>query len=179
MAMSRSDMPLFTPPYSLRSTGILRCAAGPLPGASSLESLMTTPTAKTPKRKRRASTKRALKPANEVRKHCLRVLVNDQEKAALQAQARQAKRSLGRYLREVGRGYVLKSTVDLEAVGTMAKINGDMGRLGGLLKLYLKRDPRTAAFNAGTIEALLLRIADQQEELARLMQALVRPAAKA
>ena len=53
-----------------------------------------------------------------------------------------------------------------------------MGRLGGLLKLYLTRDPRTAAFNADTIEALLERIAAQQEELGRVMQAVVRPAAQ-
>lgn len=119
------------------------------------------------------------RPRRPKRQQHLRVPVFPEEKAEIEKNAKQARFSVARYLREVGRGYVLKSTVDLEAVATMAKINGDMGRLGGLLKLYLKRDPRTAVFNAGTIEALLLRIADQQEELARLMQAVVRPAAKA
>lgn len=108
----------------------------------------------------------------------LRVPVLPAEEAAIKANARNAKMSVARYLREVGQAYVLKSAVDMEAVGTMARINGDMGRLGGLLKLYLKRDPRTATFNADTIGALLQRIAAQQEELGRVMQAVVRPAAQ-
>ncbi|NML16999.1 conjugal transfer transcriptional regulator TraJ [Azohydromonas sp. G-1-1-14] len=139
---------------------------------------MPPPASKTTKRRVLKVQSRQRKPAHEVRRHCLRVLVNDEEKADLQAQARTAKRSVGRYLREVGRGYQLKSTVDMEAVQKMARINGDMGRLGGLLKLYLKCDPRTAAFNADTVEALLQRIAAQQEELGRVMQAVVRPAAQ-
>jgi hypothetical protein len=136
---------------------------------------MATPSPAPAKRSVRKARRAARKPAHEVRKHCLRVLVNDQEKAALQAQARAARRSVGRYLREVGQGYVLKSAVDFEAVGTLARINGDLGRLGGLLKLWLTKDPRTAAFSFSTIEVLLQRIAAQQEELSRVMGAIVRP----
>lgn len=178
MAMSRRDLTLFTPLLLAALDGASCAARLPLPGAFLVELSMPPPANKTAKRRVLKAKPRQRKPAHEVRRHCLRVLVNDEEKADLQAQARTAKRSVGRYLREVGRGYQLKSTVDMEAVQKMARINGDMGRLGGLLKLYLKRDPRTAAFSADTIEVLLQRIAAQQEELGRVMQAVVRPAAQ-
>jgi hypothetical protein len=139
---------------------------------------MTTPTDTPAKRKRRPPARRAPEPANEVRRHCLRVLVNEREKVALQGMARQAKRSVGRYLREVGQGYKLDSRLDLEAVQELAKVNGDLGRLGGLLKLWLVKDARTASFSEATIERLLERIEAQQQELGRLMSAIVRPRAE-
>ncbi|WP_157269576.1 conjugal transfer transcriptional regulator TraJ [Azohydromonas aeria] len=115
------------------------------------------------------------RPAHEVRRHCLRVLVNDQEKATLRLQASTAKRSVGRYLREVGLGYKLHSAVDLDAVRELARINGDLGRLGGLLKLWLAADARTARFTPATVQVLLERITAQQDELGKVMQEVVRP----
>ena len=41
------------------------------------------------------------------------------------------------YLRLLGLGDRPKSTLDSQHILTLAKINGDMGRLGGLLKLWL------------------------------------------
>ncbi|WP_029002167.1 conjugal transfer transcriptional regulator TraJ [Azohydromonas australica] len=103
----------------------------------------------------------------------LRVPVLPQEKVAIEALAKQAHRPVARYLREVGLGYKLHSAVDLEAVGRLAKVNGDLGRLGGLLKLWLAGDGRTARFTPAMVEVLLGRIAAQQEELARVMQEIV------
>jgi hypothetical protein len=160
-------------PYSLRSTGILLCEADRLPAVLfSSELLMAKPPVPFPKRPAR-------KPAHEVRQHCLRVLVNDTEKDALQAMARQTRRSVGRYLREVGQGYRLTSAVDHEAVRELAKVNGDLGRLGGLLKIWLADDPRTARFTLATVEVLLARIEARQEAMGELMQRLVRPRAEA
>lgn len=105
----------------------------------------------------------------------IKVYCLPEERTGIEANARLARMSVARYLREVGQGYVLKSAVDFEAVGKLAQINGDLGRLGGLLKLWLTKDPRTAAFSSSTIEALLQRIAAQQEELGRVMGNIVRP----
>lgn len=95
------------------------------------------------------------------------------ERAGIEANAKHAQRSVARYLREVGLGYKLHSGVDLEAVGQLAKVNGDLCRLGGLLKLWLAGDGRTARFTPATVEVLLERIAAQQEELGRVMQQIV------
>ena len=104
----------------------------------------------------------------------LRVPVLPAEEAAIKALAQQARRPVARYLREVGLGYKLHSVVDLEAVRELAKVNGDLGRLGGLLKLWLAGDARTARFTPATVEVLLDRIAAQQDELGRVMQEILK-----
>jgi hypothetical protein len=105
----------------------------------------------------------------------LRVPVLPEEKAAIEALAKQARRPVARYLREVGQGYKLHSAVDLDAVRELARINGDLGRLGGLLKLWLAGDGRTARFTPATVQVLLERITAQQDELGKVMQEVVRP----
>ncbi|WP_439100127.1 conjugal transfer transcriptional regulator TraJ [Citrobacter freundii] len=79
------------------------------------------------------------------------------------------------YLREVGQGYEIKGITDYERVRELARINGDLGRLGGLLKLWLTDDVRTAKFGEATILALLGRIEATQDEMGRVMKAVVRP----
>ena len=66
--------------------------------------------------------------------------------------------SVARFLREVGRGYRVRGIVDFEQVRELARINGDLGRLGGLLKLWLTDDVRTARFGEATVQAVLERI---------------------
>ena len=70
-----------------------------------------------------------------------------------------------------------------EAVGALAsselvRINGDLGRLGGLLKLWLTDDVRTLQFGEATILALLGRIEATQDEMSRIMKAVVQPRAE-
>ena len=100
------------------------------------------------------------------------------EKEEIERQARQAGLSVARYLREVGQGYEIKGITDYERVRELARINGDLGRLGGLLKLWLTDDARTAKFGEATILALLGRIEATQDEMGRVMKAVVRPRAE-
>jgi hypothetical protein len=83
--------------------------------------------------------------------------------------------SVARFLREVGQGYRVKSVVDYQQVRELARINGDLGRLGGLLKLWLSNDERTAHFGEVTLCAVLSKIESTQDEMARVMMAVVRP----
>lgn len=61
--------------------------------------------------------------------------------------------------------------VDYEQVRELARING------GLLKLWLTNDERTAQFGAPTIRAVLGRIEATQDEMARIMMGVVMPKA--
>lgn len=105
----------------------------------------------------------------------LRVPVFPEEKTQIERQARQAGVSVARFLREVGQGYPITGVVDYLQVRELARINGDLGRLGGLLKLWLTDDPRTARFGEATIRALLDRIAATQDEMGQVMTRVVRP----
>ena len=111
------------------------------------------------------------------RSHHLRVPVFPEERAAIESVAAQAGLSVAAYLREVGQGYEIKGVVDYQQVREMARINGDLGRLGGLLKLWLSNDARAALFGADTVWAVLTRIDARQEELGRVMKTVIRPRA--
>ena len=90
-------------------------------------------------------------------------------------QAKRAGMSAARYLREVGQGYKIKGVVDCEQVRELARINGDLGRLGGLLKLWLTDAVRTAQFGQSTILAVLSKIEATQEEMGKIMTRVVMP----
>ena len=106
------------------------------------------------------------------------VWVTPDEKAAIEEFARQTGRSTSSYLRMLGLGYEPRSIVDNDRVEELAKINGDLGRLGGLLKLWLTNDARTARFGEATIRAALARIEDTQDKMVDVMRSIVRPRAE-
>jgi len=100
-----------------------------------------------------------------------------EEAQIIEENAKRAGMSVARYLREVGQGYKITGIVDYQHVREMVRISGDLGRLGGLLKLWLADDPRTARFGDATILALLAKIEEKQDELGKVMMRVVRPKA--
>ncbi len=111
------------------------------------------------------------------RQQHLRVPVLPVEKETIERQAKQAGMSVARYLREVGQGYPIRGIVDYEQVRELARINGDLGRLGGLLKWWLTNDERTAQFGESTILAVLDRILGTQDQMGKVMLSIVMPRA--
>jgi Mobilization protein NikA len=111
------------------------------------------------------------------RRHHLRVPVFPEEEKFIKAQAKATGMSVARYLREVGQGYRIKSVVDYLQVRELARISGDLGRLGGLLKLWLTDDERVRNFGEGTIRRLLDRILETQDEMKEVMKSVVMPRA--
>jgi len=116
-------------------------------------------------------------PASKRKQH-LRVPVSPAEKDAIEANAKKAGISVARYLRDVGMGYQISGVMDYHYVRELVRVNGDLGRLGGLLKLWLTDDPRTARFGEATIRALLARIDNTRDEMTQLMSSIVQPRAK-
>ena len=106
------------------------------------------------------------------------VRVTPEEKAAIDDHARQTGHSTSAYLRLLGLGYAPKSILDNKKVLELAKINGDLGRLGGLLKLWLTNDARTAQFGDNVIRATLARIEDTQVQMVEVMKSITLPRSK-
>jgi hypothetical protein len=100
------------------------------------------------------------------------------ERALIEENSKRAGLSVGGYLREVGQGYQIKGVLDYQHVRELVRVNGDLGRLGGLLKLWLTDDVRTARFTDATILALLSKIEATQDEMTRLMRSVVQPRAE-
>lgn len=109
------------------------------------------------------------------RRQHLRVPVFPEEKDEIEMNAKRAGVSVARYLRDVGQGYQVKGVMDYEYVRELVRVNGDLGRLGGLLKLWLTDDRRTARFGDAIIRALLGRIEATQNEMSQLMKSVVQP----
>jgi len=107
----------------------------------------------------------------------IKVYCLPEERELIEANAKMAGISVVRYLRDVGQGYQVKGVMDYHYVRELVRVNGDLGRLGGLLKLWLTDDPRTARFGDATILALLARIEATQDEMSRLMKSVVQPRA--
>ena len=110
--------------------------------------------------------------------HHLRVPVFPEEKDTIEQQAKAAGLSVARYLRDVGQGYRITGIMDYEKVRELARISGDLGRLGGLLKLWLTNDERAAQFGYETIHAVLSKIERTQDEMGQVMMAVVMPRKK-
>ena len=83
----------------------------------------------------------------------IKVWLLPSEKAAIQAKASAHTLSDSAYLRTLGLDMPIRSTVDQVAILELAKINGDLGRLGGLLKMWLTNQDRAA--NEHRITALV------------------------
>lgn len=111
------------------------------------------------------------------RKHHLRVPVFPEEQQRIEEMASQAGRSVAAYLRDVGQSYPIRGVMDYEKVRELAAINGDLGRLGGLLKLWLTNDPKTVHFGESTIRALLARIEKTQDDMTAVMRQVIHPRA--
>ncbi|BAU77419.1 hypothetical protein ppKF707_1515 [Metapseudomonas furukawaii] len=66
--------------------------------------------------------------------------------------------------------------LDQQAVVEMSKVNGDIGRLGGLLKMWLTNDERLALFNQQQLQEsiveALAKIKVLQDELLQVVKRL-------
>jgi hypothetical protein len=104
----------------------------------------------------------------------LRVPVLPQEAEAIKAQAQAVGLPVAAYLRNVGLGIEVKSVLDYKRIEELARINGDLGRLGGLLKLWLTNDERLRQVKARELRAVLNKIEANQETMRTIMRTVVR-----
>ncbi|WP_426116791.1 conjugal transfer transcriptional regulator TraJ [Massilia sp. PWRC2] len=97
------------------------------------------------------------------------------EREEIKVLAAASGKTVSSYLLAVGLGYRTKSILDNRRIEELVKINGDLGRLGGLLKLWLTNDERTAKFGESTIRAVLSKITDTQESMHEVIRKVVLP----
>ena len=77
------------------------------------------------------------------------------------------------YLRNLGLNYPLTSKVDTLAFLELQKCRGDLGRLGGLLKMWLSDKDRKAGLDQTDVKALLKKIEVTQEKVGEYAKKLV------
>lgn len=95
----------------------------------------------------------------------LRVPVTWDEAQGIRTKARDTGLSVAKYMRQVSLGYLVPSTIDNQQVDKLLRINGDLGRAGGLLKMWLTNDVRTKITSKAEIEATLVAIRTTQSAM--------------
>ncbi len=114
---------------------------------------------------KRATTRKGNTPIN--------VWVTPEEKARIEQLAEQTGHSMSSLLRSLGMGHMPTSLLDHQSILELAKINGDQGRLGGLLKMWLSNDERFAGFEEAqmrrTIQVVLSRIEEAQQAMLQML----------
>ncbi|SEM30799.1 plasmid mobilization protein [Acinetobacter sp. DSM 11652] len=103
----------------------------------------------------------------------IEVWVTDDEKEEIRERAKNAGLSMSGYLRALGLNQPIKSKVDLLAVSDLAKVNGDLGRVAGLLKLWLaeKRGQGARPFE---VESMMKDFRAIQQEMLKLMSQVIK-----
>jgi len=91
----------------------------------------------------------------------IEVWVGDEEKAAITEKAYEAGMSRSGYLRALGLNAPIRSVADLITVAGLAKVNGDLGRVAGLLKLWLL-EKRSQGANAIDVELVMMEFRELQ-----------------
>ena len=95
----------------------------------------------------------------------LRVPVLPIEEAEIKTKAQDAGLTVAEYLRNLGLGYQVPSVIDNRKVDALLKINADLGRLGGLIKLWLTNDKRTKLIGKSQLHLTLDSIRNTQSTM--------------
>jgi len=96
------------------------------------------------------------RPRRQKRSRRIGLTLHPTEAEAIEGLASAVGMSVASYLRAVGAGYQPRAVVDRDQVDAMLKVNGDLGRLGGLLKLWLSDDAKLNQFDRGQVRQAIL-----------------------
>jgi hypothetical protein len=99
----------------------------------------------------------------------LKVWVTPEEKAAIEQKADAHSLSASAYLRRLGLALPVESTVDQQAMLELAKINADLGRLGGLFKMWLTSNESFQSISAQAIQRRVEGALNEVRSLQRKM----------
>lgn len=88
-----------------------------------------------------ANTKRE----ENLREQSMRFRVTSEEWQEIMERAESTGLTLSGYLRAAALNHQVRSVYDLEAIADLVKVNGDLGRVAGLLKLWLAEKPGQGA----------------------------------
>lgn len=110
---------------------------------------------------------------DERRTRTLRFRATEEEAQEIEQRAAIAGLSVSAYLRAAGLNHPIRSVLDLRAVADLAKVNGDLGRVAGLLKLWLA-EKRGQGARPADVEALMKDFRALQAEVLQIMGRAVR-----
>ncbi|MDP1773633.1 MAG: conjugal transfer protein TraJ [Methylobacter sp.] len=108
----------------------------------------------------------------------IKVCCTPLERQTIFEKAEQCGLSASNYLRAIGLGMGVTSVIDHRKVDELVRVNGDLGRLGGLLKLWLSNDEKLRLDNKQLLRNQILdtlaEINNNQTAIKTIIQRVVR-----
>lgn len=98
------------------------------------------------------------------------IWVTNEERAAILTAAKSCGLSASAYARNLTLGYRPSSILDLEETRKMFALKADLGRLGGLLKLWLSDPIQYNDRHGEPIEELLTKLNEAQDRLMTIIR---------
>jgi hypothetical protein len=98
----------------------------------------------------------------------IEIWVTPEEQEEIAALANRAGLSLSAYARAAALNHRVRSVYDLDAVADLVRVNGDLGRVAGLLKLWLVEKPGQGA-SRPDVNRMMDEFRAMQAELSRIM----------
>lgn len=102
----------------------------------------------------------------------IKVFVTDDEKAELSRRAASCGLSNAAFMRAAGLNHPVKARADLEAMRELVKLNGDLGRVAGLLKLWLA-EKRGQGASAVEVERMMIEFRELQQGIREKMSSII------
>lgn len=113
---------------------------------------------------------------SDCRKRSLRTYVRmtPEEREIIEGNASACGLSVPEFLRRLGKNERITSTVDKQALLKLLDVHADLGRLGGLLKLWLSNDPNyntesIRLVGSGNVRTLLKELQETHKRLEEMV----------
>lgn len=106
------------------------------------------------------------------------IRLSELEFTLLQSKANSANLSISEYLRNLGMNYPIQSRLEWKVVEELTRLRGDLGRLGGLYKLWIYKNEETK-LNLGnrsfqSISELVDEMEEREKEIMHIARSLLR-----
>jgi len=98
----------------------------------------------------------------------IKVFLTPEEMAEIQEKAKMSGLSKSAFLRALALNQKVRSVLDLHAVADLGKVNGDLGRVAGLLKLWLL-EKRGEGASPNAVELMMNDFRSIQNKMLDLM----------
>ena len=93
-----------------------------------------------------------------------KVYCHESERTQIIRNALATGKSVSEYMRNVSIGYRVQSNVNAEQARELIRLKGDMGRLGGLLKLLLSNEERFDGMTGERLQFETMKLLDEISE---------------
>lgn len=100
----------------------------------------------------------------------LKVYCLDGERDQIIRNALATGKTVSEYLRNVGIGYQVQSLIDIKQARELITLKGDMGRLGGLLKLLLSNEERFDGVTGDRLQIVTINLLNEILENQKLVR---------